>query len=343
MLWKRVVFTALFYYNYFKHYTEVLILKENDTKNKPKQRKHKQSLNNKKHQNNKILKAKEIIARNKAALEKESEKKADLAKRSLPARILRILKRTLLGVVIVVFAAVIISFIVVRINGGTPELFGYSVQRISSGSMEPTLMVGDIILSKHVDDPSEIVIDDIITFKGGSDFEYNNVTHRVVVPPMEDINGNCVLTTKGDANISVDKEINFEDVNSKMISKIDFLNKFYDFFMSPWGLIIFIAALLIIFFDELLTVVKVITGNYEEDEEDDESVSEIMDRLKAEEIEREKAEAERKERARKRNNTSKKKQKRRSEKNNKPSEQIISSDKNHGDKTNSKKSKKKKK
>ena len=286
--------------------------KDSDLKHssrKAKKKNKKEAVNNKKHQNNKILKAREILAKNKAALNKESEKRQEKAKRSLPVRILLIFKRLFFGILIAAFAIALISFVVVRVNGGTPDVFGYSIQRIVSGSMEPALQVGDIILCKNVSDPSEVGMDDIITFQGGSDFEYNKVTHRVVVPPMQDSQGDYYLTTKGDANDKLDKEIYFSDVRTKMVTKLDFLNKFYDFFMSPWGLIIFIAALIIIFFDELLTVAKVLTGNYKE--EDDEDLKEIMDRLKAEEEEKARLEELRRLRSLKHDNTSLKKRKRR--------------------------------
>lgn len=318
--------------------------KDPAAKQKPKKnKKQKTAVNNKKHKNNKILKAKEILAKNKAALDKQAEKREEEAEHSLPKKILLRLKKIFFGLLIAVLAIVLISFVVIRITGGTPEVFGYTVQRIVSGSMEPTLRIGDIILSKSVSDPSEIEVDDIITFQGGSEFDNKSITHRVLIQPIQNIEGEYTLTTKGDSNETPDREISFSDVKSKFITKIEFLNKFYDFFMSPWGLIIFIAALLIIFFDELLTVVKVITGNYEDDEDDDESVGEIMDRLKAEELEREKADAERKERAKKRDNTSRKKLKKRSEKDKKPSKQKKGSGKNSGTKPNGKKSKKKKK
>lgn len=286
-------------------------MKDKDVKKDLKKMK-KKAVDNKKHRSNKILKAKEILAKNKEALEKQSEKKADEAKRSLSARIVLIVKRVLLSIVIAVFAIAIISFIVVRVNGGTPDVFGYSIQRIVSGSMIPTFQVGDIILCKNVSSPEEVDVDDIVTFKGGSEFEYNNVTHRVVAAPMVNNEGEYVLTTKGDANDKVDPEIPFSSVHSKYITRIDFLNRFYEFFMSPLGLLVFIAALLIIFFDELLTVVKVLTGNYVEEE--DESLGEIMDRLKAEEEEKARKEEERRIRSRKHDNTSIKKRKRRSKK-----------------------------
>lgn len=268
--------------------------------------------NNKKRSKNKVIKAKSILAKNKAALDTlHNVEKAESI--SNPRKIFRIIKNVVFGIVIVALAAAMITFLIVRMNGGTPTVFGYSIQRISSGSMEPELLVGDIIICKEVKSPDDVQIDDIVTFKGGSYFDYNTVTHRVVIPPMPNNDGVYVLTTKGDANPSLDPEIEYSSVQSRFLRKAAVLRSFYDFFLSPWGLLVFIAALLIIFFDELLTVVRVLTGNYHED--DDESVGEIMQRLKKEELEAFLKYQEEQERKRKRrlknNNTSKKKMKNR--------------------------------
>lgn len=264
-------------------------LKENDAKQKVK---NKRKPANKKQLNNKVLKAKEIIARNHAALKRSEEAQLNLPTPPRWKRIFFVVKRVFFWMIVAGLAVVLLSFIMIRIQGGTPTIFGYSIQRVTSGSMEPTLMVGDIIISKNVSSPDEIKTDDIITFQGGSEYEYHKVTHRVVVPPEQDIQGNYYLITKGDANSAVDPEIKYSDVLSVMVRKLGFLNWFFAFFISPWGLLVFIAALLILFFDELLTLVKVLTNNYEE-EEDDENLGDIMSRIKQEEEEKNRREEER--------------------------------------------------
>ena len=240
------------------------------------------NLNNKKHRDNKTLKAKSVLAKNYDINQKEKEINHEDHPSSL-RKALQIIKNIVLGIVVVLLGIILISFIIVKFSGGTPTVFGYSIQRISSGSMEPALNVGDIILSKTVDDPESIHVDDIVTYSGGSQFDYSSVTHRVVTQPTKNAEGIYVLVTKGDANADADPEIPFTDVKFVMIRKLDFMVTFYNFFLSPWGLITFIAALLAIFFDELLTVVKVMSGNY--NEEEDESLKEIIDRLKREEAE----------------------------------------------------------
>lgn len=270
-------------------------MKKDDSKAKEQKKKKKKQPLNKKRLNNKVLKAKEVLTKNREAMKHPEH----LGLPDIPMwkRVLYVIKRVFFWVMIAILAVTIVSFVLIRVRGGTPTVFGYSIQRVTSGSMEPNLMVGDIILSKQTASPDEIDTDDIITFKGGAAFEYHNVTHRVVVPPMKNINGDYVLMTKGDANTKVDGEIYYADVQSKMVRKLEFLNRFFEFFMSPWGLIIFIGALILIFFDELLTLAKIFTGNYHEDEEE-ESLRDTMKRIKAEEEEQKRLEEELREKKR---------------------------------------------
>ncbi len=190
-----------------------------------------------------------------------------------------------LKVAIIILSFAVITFLLTRFAGGTPSLFGYTLQRVSSGSMVPELEVGDVILSRNVGESDELKVDDIITFDGSDQFGEKNVTHRIIVAPYE-ANGVVMLQTKGDANYIADNPIAFSRVQSLMLKKLDFLRTIYDLFLSPWGLIIFIALLLLVFFDELMNIIRIATGNYRD--EDEESISEIIERIQRED--REKAE-----------------------------------------------------
>ncbi len=192
-------------------------------------------------------------------------------------RVFNIIKNTMCWILIAVLAFTVLSFLIVRINGGTPSIFGYTIQRVASGSMEPAFKVGDIILNKDVDDVTTLKVGDIITFQGGKEYDYNNVTHRVIVAPRKGTDGVYYLITKGDANDVEDYEIDETMVKSVFVQKVDILEKFYTFFLSPWGLIVFIALLLIIFFDEAVNVVRIISGNYPDEEE--ENIEDIIERI----------------------------------------------------------------
>ncbi len=196
-------------------------------------------------------------------------------------RVLGIIKNVVCWTLVSVLAVVVVFALYSRINGNAPSLFGYSILRISSGSMSPELNVGDVILSKNTDDPAEVKVDDVITYKGESgEIDGRHVTHKVIAAPHDDGSGKIVLQTKGIANEIADAEISFDQVESIMVCKLSFIDTLYNMFLSPWGLIIFILLILLIFFDEIVNVVKIISGNSEYDEPED--INEIIDRIQSE-------------------------------------------------------------
>ena len=197
---------------------------------------------------------------------------------------LRVIKNVVCWTLIIILSFAVITFLLTRFAGDTPSLFGYTLQRVSSGSMVPELEVGDVILSRNVGESDELKVDDIITFDGSDQFGEKNVTHRIIVAPYE-ANGVVMLQTKGDANDIADDPIEFSRVKSIVLKKLSFLRTIYDMFLSPWGLIIFIALLLLVFFDELMNIIRIATGNYRD--EDEESISEIIERIQREDMEKE--------------------------------------------------------
>ncbi len=77
--------------------------------------------------------------------------------------------------------------------------FGWRIDFLASGSMEPQLKVGDLIVTRPVE-PKAIVVGDIIAFYP-TDLHENLVSHRVI-----GIEKNPALSfqTKGDANETSD-------------------------------------------------------------------------------------------------------------------------------------------
>lgn len=212
---------------------------------------------------------------------KLGEKKTAKLKKSL--HVARIVKNIVCWTLIAILTVAVVVFMLTKVSGGSPTLFGFSLHRIITGSMEPELMIGDVILSKEIKDPSDIGIGNIITFQGDARFDNQKVTHRVLVAPYDDGKGNLVLVTKGDANQKDDGVINYADVESKYLSKLDFLRVLYNFFFSTGGFLVFIFLLLLIFFDEIVNIIKLTIGAAKE--EDTESFQEIVERVKREQLE----------------------------------------------------------
>lgn len=181
-----------------------------------------------------------------------------------------------LGTLVVV---VLVAF-VFHMKDDIPNLFGYSICRVSSPSMEPELMVGDVILGKEVDDASEIEVGDVITFRGSGEYAGMFITHKVIVAP-EMQEGRLMLQTQGVANDIPDVPIDAETVKSVVICKIPVMRAFYNYFFSPWGLITIIALIIFAFFDELILVVKNLAGEDKKMRNTD--INDIIGRIKASE------------------------------------------------------------
>ncbi|AIM15344.1 signal peptidase [Bacillus sp. X1(2014)] len=103
--------------------------------------------------------------------------------------------------IIMFFILILILFAVIssKVSGGEPSIFGYQIKTVLSGSMEPGIKTGSIIVVKPGGDMKRFKKGDIITYKTGDDVI---VTHRVT-KVLKD--GNEVsYQTKGDNNKTVD-------------------------------------------------------------------------------------------------------------------------------------------
>lgn len=203
----------------------------------------------------------------------------DKIKNSTAFRAARLVKNIICWILILILAITMVIFLTTRIQGNTPTVFGYTIFRITTGSMEPELMVGDIILDKVVNDESEISLGDVITFEGGSQFDGKLVTHKVIKAPYTDENGNTMLQTHGIANELDDTPISIDQVRAKMICKIPYIDTLYNLFLSPCGLLIMILLIILVFIDEIINIVKILSGRNETRLED---IGEIIDRIQSE-------------------------------------------------------------
>lgn len=92
----------------------------------------------------------------------------------------------------------LVLIIVICIPLTLPKAFGYEVYNVISGSMEPEIPVGSLVLIKDTE-ASTIQKKDVIAYYGGKDTEAI-ITHRVVENKV--LQGEFI--TKGDANESED-------------------------------------------------------------------------------------------------------------------------------------------
>ncbi|MBQ1507341.1 MAG: signal peptidase I [Ruminococcus sp.] len=189
--------------------------------------------------------------------------------------------KKIFNIVCVIILAVVVfltvNSLIAQVSGNTPSLFGYSLYRVSSGSMEPELLVGDVLLSHEVE-TSEISVDDIITFDGGEQYPGKLVTHKVIKAPYDD-GGRTMVQTKGVANSYADNPVPVESIEGKIICKIPVLRWIYNAFFSPFGLILVIALIIFIFLDEVIRIIKVVTSG-DKLKENKDSINDIIDRVK---------------------------------------------------------------
>lgn len=112
---------------------------------------------------------------------------------------------------------------------------GYSVLEVVSGSMEPTIHVGDMIIINTKENHYEE--QDIVTFL---DVNGSFVTHRIVSINEEE------MITKGDFNNTEDEPTKINKIVGKYVSKIPGAGKLISSFKNPFTLImILIIGLLV--------------------------------------------------------------------------------------------------
>ena len=129
-------------------------------------------------------------------------------------------------VCIILIAILLFNVIGAKMQGKVPEIFGYSIIRIISGSMEDTIPQDSYILLKSVD-PAEIKKGDIICFYS-MDAVIKGLpnTHRVVEDPIVTESG-FEYVTRGDANLANDKiNATSEYLVGKYVLTLDLLSMF---------------------------------------------------------------------------------------------------------------------
>jgi signal peptidase len=148
--------------------------------------------------------------------------------------------------ILVVFLVLILLFnlyfpISARLSGiKYPALFGIRQAVVMSGSMEPAVEIGDLIVIRLQNKYRE---GDIITY-----FDKQRlVTHRVMSVQSDQ------LLTQGDANNTPDSPIDTKQVLGRMIIRLPHVASFFWFLRTPLGCALsFIFGLIIIQWNRLI-------------------------------------------------------------------------------------------
>ena len=170
-------------------------------------------------------------------------------------KIFKKLLKILGTILLIVLIAVVILMFNARLSGEAPSVFGYQIFRVSSGSMEPELMIGDVILVKQAD-VEDIQKGDIVTYKGEEgDFANKFITHKMIEDPQY-VDGEYVFKSQGIVEGALPDPVWYEDqLLGEFVCKIPFIDSIYSFFLKPYGLMTFILVIVLLFGYELISLV----------------------------------------------------------------------------------------
>ncbi len=142
--------------------------------------------------------------------------------------------------IICLLAVCIVYILGAKIKGKVPQMFGYSVLHIVSGSMETEIPEGSYILIKRCD-PNTIQQEDIICFYSDDPQIYGMPNTHRVLKRVEDEEG-LRFITKGDANPTEDKVAARADrVIGKYVKKLDGITSLSNFLAGKGTLVILIV------------------------------------------------------------------------------------------------------
>ena len=153
---------------------------------------------------------------------------------------MKIIKRLFLTIVVLLLVGLLLfnvyNFINIKVlKKDLTSVFGYSLLEVVSGSMEPTIHVGDLILIDTKD--SVYHVNDIVTFK---DVNGDFVTHRILHIEEGE------MVTKGDNNNTEDSAMSTKDIVGKYLFRIPNAGKVMASFKTPFvmGMVLVIGVLI---------------------------------------------------------------------------------------------------
>ena len=158
----------------------------------------------------------------------------------------RSFKAYVISTVVLVLAVALCAVVTIQtLVQGYVSIFGFSAFRVVTGSMEPTIKVGAVLLAKSTD-IEEIKVDDIICFRSRESDHFGSiVTHRVVAVKRDEA-GRILLESRGDANYTSDR---YDVEEGNLIGKViwytgreGFFNKVLSFMSGKIG---FLAVIVI--------------------------------------------------------------------------------------------------
>ena len=183
------------------------------------------------------------------------------------------------AIALILVSVFVLLSVVLTPAGQVPQVLGYSVFRVMTGSMEPEIREDSLLVVKKTP-PEDIVPGDIISFFSPDPMLEGAVnTHRVV--RIEKENGRTQFITKGDANVIEDI---YPTDASALVGRVVFqsygLGKAVSLLSNPlvFGIII-LLPLVIILVMNLCRAVRIAADIAKKEEE--EAVRKALEEIKA--------------------------------------------------------------
>ena len=175
-----------------------------------------------------------------------------------------------LVVLILLISGIILTLSLTSQDTGSPNLLGYTLNAIQTGSMEPEFYAGDLLIGKSMDAGETYNKGDIVFFessyKGEDGGSYRMVKcHRII--KTKDENGVKFYLTKGDNNAASDAKTDGWISSGKIVGiyqtsdyqgkKLSGFGSVIDYLQSFWGFFFVIVLPMILFFIyELIRVIR---------------------------------------------------------------------------------------
>lgn len=136
------------------------------------------------------------------------------------------------------FVAFIVAVAVLLIFSILPITGNYKVLTVISGSMEPAIKTGSVVVIKPFADYN---VGDVVTF-GKVGKNQNPVSHRIVSVTVSE-SGAEYYTTKGDANNNNDENsLQKSQIAGKVLISFPYIGYAVDFAKKPFGFALIIAV-----------------------------------------------------------------------------------------------------
>ena len=183
------------------------------------------------------------------------------------------------AIALILVSVFVLLSVVLTPAGQVPQVLGYSVFRVMTGSMEPEIREDSLLVVQKTP-PEDIVPGDVISFFSPDPMLEGAVnTHRVV--RIEKENGRTQFITKGDANVIEDT---YPTDASALVGRVVFksygLGKAVSLLSNPlvFGIII-LLPLLVILLMNLYRAVRIAADIAKKEEE--EAVRKALEEIKA--------------------------------------------------------------